>query len=122
MFQIIFNALSAAELSNLPKLLQLNLLGEFQVLPEDLDKLDGDKFGCIERHGKKLYRFRASDYRIYFEPCPQGVTVHRILHKNTVSDFLFRSKLPLPAEDVQLGKTQAFWTLIDEGAKAKPGA
>ncbi len=106
----------------MPKLLQLSLLGEFQVLPADLGQLDSDKFGRIERQGKKLYRFRASDYRIYFEPCAQGVTVHRILHKNTISDFLFRSKLPLPAEDDQLGKTQAFWQLIDEGAEAKPGA
>ena len=125
MFQIIFNELSAAELSALPKVLQLSLLGEFQVLPEDLDQASGganEKFGRIERGGKKLYRYRASDYRIYFEPCEQGVTVHRILHKNTLSDFLFRSKLPLPAEDDQLGKTKAFWKLIDEGANARPGA
>ncbi len=123
MFQIIFNELSAAELSSLPKLLQLNLLGEFQVLPDDLDQLGttaNDKFGRIERGGKILYRYRASDYRIYFEPCPQGVTVHRILHKNTVSDFLFRSKLPMGSEDAQLAKTKAFWKLIDEGANARP--
>ena len=124
MFQIIFNELSAAELSALPKILQLSLLGEFQVLPEDLDQAGaaGDKFGRIERGGKKLYRYRASDYRIYFEPCEQGVTVHRILHKNTISDFLFRSKLPMVAEDDQLGKTKAFWKLIDEGANARPSA
>ena len=125
MFQIIFNELSAAELSALPKVLQLNLLGEFQVLPEDLDGSaagGGDKFGRIERDGKKLYRYRASDYRIYFEPCEQGVTVHRILHKNTVSDFRFRSKLPMVAEDDQLGRTKAFWKLIDEGANARPSA
>ena len=122
MFQIIFNELSAAELSALPKVLQLNLLGEFHVLPEDLEQLggSGDKFGRIERGGKKLYRYRASDYRIYFEPCPQGLTVHRILHKNTISDFLFRSKLPMVAEDAQLGQTKAFWKLIDEGANARP--
>lgn len=122
MFQIIFNALSAAELSALPKPLQLNLLGEFQVLPEDLDQTGNERFGRIERGGKKLYRYRASDYRIYFEPCAGGVTVHRILHKNTISDFLFRSKLPMVAEDEKLGETQAFWKLIDEGAKAKPAA
>ena len=119
MFQIIFNSLSAAELSALPKPLQLNLLGEFQVLPEDLDRVENDRFGLIERGGKKLYRYRASDYRIYFETCADGVTVHRILHKNTISDFLFRSKLPMVAEDEKLGETQAFWTLIDEGVKAK---
>jgi mRNA-degrading endonuclease RelE of RelBE toxin-antitoxin system len=77
MFQIIFNALSAAELSALPKPLQLGLLSEFQILPEDLDKLDGERFGCIERDGKKLYRYRASEYRIYFQRCEEGLTVHR---------------------------------------------
>jgi mRNA-degrading endonuclease RelE of RelBE toxin-antitoxin system len=116
MFQIIFNQLSAAELSALPKPLQLGLLSEFQILPEDLDKLDGERFGCIERDGKKLYRYRASEYRIYFQPCPEGLTIHRILHRNTLSDFLFRSKLPM-AEDDQLGRTKAFWKLIDEGAR-----
>ena len=40
MFQIIFNELSAAEMSVLPKKLQLELLAEFQILPTDLDNLD----------------------------------------------------------------------------------
>ena len=47
--------------------LQLDLLAEFQILPEDLDHLDSQRFGVIEREGKKLYRYRAKDYRIYFE-------------------------------------------------------
>ena len=70
MFQVIFNALSAAELSALPMPLQLNLLGEFQVLPEDLDRPENDRFGLIERGGKKLYRYRASDYRSDRAPHP----------------------------------------------------
>ncbi len=53
MFQIIFNELSAAEISALPKRLQLELLAEFQILPEDLDQLDSERFGVIEREGKK---------------------------------------------------------------------
>ena len=56
MFQIIFNELSAAEMAALPKSLQLDLLAEFQVLPEDLDNLDASRFGVIEREGKKLHR------------------------------------------------------------------
>ena len=56
MFQIIFNELSAAEMSALPKMLQLDLLAEFQIMPEDLDNLDTKNFGVIERKGKKLYR------------------------------------------------------------------
>src|SRR5438046_6554161 len=94
MFQIIFNELSAAEISALPKRLQLELLAEFQILPEDLEHVDSERFGVIERDGKKLYRYRAKDYRIYFAKTDEGIKVHRVLHKNTFRDFLFRSKLP----------------------------
>jgi mRNA-degrading endonuclease RelE of RelBE toxin-antitoxin system len=118
MFQIIFNEISAAEMSALPKKLQLDLLAEFQILPEDLDHLDAKRFGIIERAGKRLYRFRAKDYRIYFAKTDEGITVHRVLHKNTFRDFLFRSKLPM-AEDQQLGKTREFWKLIEEAEKTR---
>ena len=118
MFQIIFNELSASEISALPKLLQLELLAQFEILPEDLDRLDSKRFGVIEREGKKLCRFRAKDYRIYFEKTEEGITVHRVLHKNTLRDFLFRSKLPI-SEDAQLGQTKEFWKLIEQGEKTR---
>jgi mRNA-degrading endonuclease RelE of RelBE toxin-antitoxin system len=121
MFQIIFNELSAAEMTALPKTLQLELLAEFQILPEDLDNLDASRFGVIEREGKKLHRYRAKDYRIYFERRTEGITVHRVLHKNTFRDFLFRSKLPM-AEDDQLGKTREFWKLIEQGERTEKKA
>jgi alanine racemase len=116
MFQIVFNELSAAEISALPKKLQLELLAEFQILPEDLDQLDSERFGVIEREGKKLYRYRAKNYRIYFAKTDEGIKVHRVLHKNTLRDLLFRSKLPV-SEDAQLGETREFWKLIEEGER-----
>ncbi len=119
MFQIVFNAISAAEMAALPKELQLDLLMEFEVLPEDLDKLDDEKFGLIERDGQKLHRYRAKDYRIYFARSPEGITIHRVLHKNTIRDFLFRAKLPMPAEDEQLGQQGGFWKLIEEAQQTK---
>src|SRR5580658_11061153 len=118
MFQIIFNELSAAEMSALPKRLQLDLLAEFQILPEDLDHLDAKRFGVIGRKGKKLYRYRAKDYRIYFEKREEGITVHRVLHKNTIRDFLFRTKLPM-TEDDQLGQQKGFWKLIEEAEQTR---
>ncbi len=118
MFQIIFNELSAAEMAALPKELQLDLLAEFQVLPDNLDQLDPDKFGTLERDGKKLYRYRAKDHRIYFERTAEGITVQRVMDKNTLRDFLFRSKLPL-AEDEQLSKKDDFWKLIEAGARTR---
>ena len=80
--------------------------------------LDSPRFGVIERAGKKLYRYRAKNYRIYFEKRDEGVTVHRVLHKNTLRDFLFRSKLPV-SEDAALSKTSEFWKLIEQGEKTR---
>jgi len=117
-FKVIFNEISAAEMAQLPTLTQLELLAEFQVTPEDLENPDGDQFGIIERDGKKLFRYRAKDLRIYFEAIDEGVLVHRVLNKNTFQDFLFRAKLPL-SEDEALSQSKVFWELIEEGENAK---
>ncbi|MCB1237918.1 MAG: hypothetical protein KDM91_22825 [Verrucomicrobiae bacterium] len=118
MFQIIFNEISAAEISQLPTAAQLEVLSEFQVTPEDLEKQDGDRFGRLEREGKTLYRYRARDVRIYFEVTDEhAVLVHRVLHKNTFQDFLYRTNLPL-SEDEALSQSKQFWELIEEGENA----
>lgn len=118
MFQVIFNEVSAAEMAALPKGLQLELLAEFNVIPEDLERLDQEKFGTLEREGKRLLRFRARDYRIYFEVTSEGVLVHRVLHRNTLRDFLYRSHLPM-VEDGSEGQSGAFWELIEEGKRSR---
>ena len=117
MFQIVFNEISAAELSRLGTLEQLELLEEFQVGEADLENLSGERFGKIERAGTVLYRFRAKEYRFYFEVKENAVIVHRVLHRGTFSDFMFRSKMPL-AEDEALADSKHFWKLIDEGRNA----
>jgi mRNA-degrading endonuclease RelE of RelBE toxin-antitoxin system len=117
-FQIIFNEISASEISQLDTLEQLRLLNQFKVSPDDLDKPDGERFGRIERDGKILYRYRSQEYRIYFEIAGDSVIVHRVLHKGTFSDFLFRSKLPL-SEDEELSQSKHFWKLIEAGEKAR---
>jgi hypothetical protein len=114
---MIFNAISAAEMAALPKELQLDLLSEFHLLPEDLDNLDSSRFGRVQRGGRLLPRCRAKDYRIYFERHPEGVLVHRVLHKNTIRDFLYRSNLPMNEEDEQLASAKEFWRLIEEAEK-----
>ena len=101
---------------------QLELLDAFTVTESDLDNLDQEKskkcFGKMIRDGKTLYRFRTDDYRIYFEVTTGSVIVHRVLHKNTFSDFAFRSKMPV-SEDEELAKSKHFWNLIDEGRNAR---
>jgi hypothetical protein len=117
-FQIVFNEISAAEISALGTLEQLELLEEFHVTEQDLNGGGSDRFGKIERDGHVMYRFRAKEYRFYFEVKDGAIIVHRVLHKGTLSDFLFRSKMPL-AEDEALAGSKHFWKLIDEGRNAK---
>lgn len=123
-FQVIFNEISAAEISQLPTLEQLEALEDFQVRPEDLEGIEDNpanaKFGQIERDGKKLYRYRARDVRIYFEVSPdhQSVIVHRVLSKNTFQDFLYRANLPV-GDDAALADSKQFWALIEEGKRAR---
>ncbi|GAA5496755.1 hypothetical protein Rhal01_02940 [Rubritalea halochordaticola] len=116
--QIVFNEISAAELSRMDTLDQLDLLDSFQVTREKLEDMDGGDFAKLERDDKVLYRFRAKEYRIYFEVQDDLVVVHRVLHKNTFSDFLFRSKMPV-GEDEALSQSKHFWKLIDEGRNAR---
>ena len=119
MFQVIFNKISAAEMAALPKDLQLELLSEFHFLPEDHGSLDKEGFGHLTREGRTLHRYRAKDYRIYFERHPEGLLIHRVLHKNTIRDFLFRSNLPLDDEDGGLAGAKDFWTLIHEAEESR---
>ncbi len=112
MYQIIFSDASTAELKDLPKDLQLDILAEFHVLPPGLNQLDPERYGKLERDGRTLYRYRAKDYRIYFEAGEKGILIHRVLNKNTMRDFFFRSGIP-QAEDEDLQKQPAFWQMID---------
>jgi mRNA-degrading endonuclease RelE of RelBE toxin-antitoxin system len=111
-FQIIFNPTSAAELARMPKELQLNILGEFRGLPHEVMSTELERFGKLERAGKILHRFRIGDYRIYFERHELGLVVHRILSKNSLKDFLYRSSLPVK-EDEALQQNPKFWELIE---------
>jgi len=123
-FQVIFNEISAREISQLSTLEQLEVLEEFKVRPEDLEGLgeqDSDApFGQIERDGKKLYRYRASDVRLYFEVSEDrhSVIVHRVLNRNTFQDFLYRANLPV-GDDDDLARSKQFWELIEEGERAR---
>jgi mRNA-degrading endonuclease RelE of RelBE toxin-antitoxin system len=118
-FQIIFNPTSAAELARMPKELQLYILGEFRGLPQEVLKSEPTHFGQLERNGKTLQRFRLGDYRVYFERHELGVVVHRILSRNTLKDFLYRSNLPM-GEDEALQENPKFWEMIESAKLSAP--
>lgn len=116
-FQIIFNPTSAAELARMPKELQLHILGEFRGLPQEVLSTELERFGKLERAGRTLHRFRLGDYRVYFERHELGLVVHRILSRNTLKDFLYRSSLPT-GEDAALQDNPKFWEMIESARSA----
>ena len=122
MFQIIFTPASAAELARMPKDLQLQILGDFRGLPQQVRGTELDEFGKLEQGGRILHRFRLGDYRVYFERHELGVLIHRILSRHTLKDFLFRSGLKTD-EDEALQANPKFWELIEtaKGQKAEVG-
>src|ERR1017187_1147421 len=111
-FQIVFTPASAAELARMPKELQLQILGEFRGLPQQVVGTDLEGFGKLEQGGRILHRFHLGDYRVYFERHELGVLVHRILSRHTLKDFLFRSGLKT-GEDEALQENPKFWEMIE---------
>ena len=114
-FQIIFNPTSAAELAAMPKRLQLEILGQFKGIPQEMVQSDLEVFGKLEKSGRLLYRFRVADYRIYFERHKLGVVVHRILSRNTLKDFFYRSNLKV-GEDRALEANPEFWEQVADAS------
>ena len=96
----------------MPKELQLQILGEFRGLPQQVMHTEMDEFGKLERAGRTLHRFRVGDYRVYFERHELGLVVHRILSRHTLKDFFFRSGLKTH-EDEALQENPKFWELIE---------
>jgi mRNA-degrading endonuclease RelE of RelBE toxin-antitoxin system len=117
-FQIIFTPTSAAEVARMPKELQLQILGEFRGLPQQVIGTELDDFGKLERGGRILHRFRIGDFRVYFERHELGVLVHRILSRNTLKDFLYRSGIKVE-EDEALEQNPKFWEMIESARTAK---
>ena len=118
-FQIIFNPISAAELARMPKELQLQILGGFRGLPQQVMSTEMDAFGKLEQGGRTLHRFRIGDYRVYFERHELGLVVHRILSRHTLKDFWYRSGLKT-GEDAALQENPKFWELIESARSANP--
>ena len=115
-FQVIFTPTSAAEMARMPKELQLHILGEFRGLPQQVIGTELENFGKLERGRRVLHRLRLGDYRVYFERHELGVLVHRILSRNSLKDFLYRSGLGVD-EDSALQDNPKFWDMI-EAAKS----
>ncbi len=87
------------------------LIEKFSSLtPNDLK--ESDELGCFNRDGKTYYRLRVGEFRIYFEQLGDTLFANYILHQHTLTDFLFRFKLPV-TEEVMVEQHQSFWKYLE---------
>lgn len=120
MHQIAFNEISAAEVSAIPTMEQLQLFFAFKVDEEVLRHPSADsEYGILERDGRTIYRFRTEKYRIYFTIEDGVVVVQRVLQADSLQDFFYRAGVGKGTEDQKLSKSRTFWKLIDAGEQAK---
>lgn len=112
MFQVNFSEQSMHELNELDTRSQMMLVEVVSTLKQEQLDNPGEEIGRFQRGGKTFFRVRAGEFRIYFEQDGETLYSHYILHKNTLSDFIFRSKLPV-TEEFLAEQHDSFWKYLE---------
>jgi len=114
MFQVTFSKQCMRALNAMPKSEQLSLVEKISDLSEAMLQKPGGDLGRFQRDGRVFYRLRAEEHRVYFEPAEDSTQLrcHYILHKNTLTDFIFRCKLPINNEQM-LEQHKSFWKYLE---------
>lgn len=111
-YQVTFSDQSMAELNKLPVEEQLRLVDTISsISPEQLAH-PREPIGRFKRGGRTYYRVRAGEFRCYFEIRGDTLFSHFILHKNTLTDFVFRTKLPVTEEQL-VEQHSSFWKYLE---------
>ncbi|MGB0409498.1 MAG: type II toxin-antitoxin system RelE family toxin [Opitutales bacterium] len=112
MFQVNFSEQSMHELNQLDTRSQMMLVEVVSTLTQEQLDHPSEELGRFHRNGKTFYRVRAGEFRIYFEQEGDALYAHYILHKNTLTDFIFRSKLPVTEEFIA-EQEDSFWKYLE---------
>jgi mRNA interferase RelE/StbE len=117
MFQVTFSDQSLQELNKLDTLDQMEVIEPLSNLTSSRLANPREPLGRFSREGTTFYRLRSGDYRIYFER-RDGDTLytHYILHRNSLTDFVFRTKLPISEEQL-IEQHQSFWKYLESLSK-----
>ncbi len=100
------------ELNKLDKLVQMDVIGPLGSLTAADLANPKEPLGAFKRGRKTFYRIRSGDHRIYFEVTGEMLHTHYILHRNSLTDFIFRTKLPITEEQLAEQHT-SFWKYLE---------
>ncbi len=112
MYQVTFSDQSMQELNKLEKLAQLDLLAPLSGLTAAELAEPREPLGRFKRGRRTFYRLRSGEHRIYFEVTGDALHTHYILHRNTLTDFVFRTRLPITEEQL-VEQHGSFWKYLE---------
>jgi mRNA interferase RelE/StbE len=116
MFQVTFSDQSAQELNKLDKLAQMEAVEPLSALSVSQLEQPREPLGVFKRQGQTFYRLRSGDLRFYFERVGENLLVRWILHRNSLEDFLFRTKLPVTDQQL-VEQDSKFWKYLESLTK-----
>lgn len=111
-FQVTFSDQSMLELNKLTMEDQLMLVDRISNMSSDQLADPDDSIGRFNRDGRTYFRVRAGDFRCYFEIRGNTLFSHYILHKNSLTDFIYRNKLPV-TEETMVEQSKSFWKYLE---------
>lgn len=112
LYQVTFSDHSMRELNKLPVESQLALVDKISnVTPSQLSE-PNETIGKFHRNGITYYRVRAGEFRCYFEVRGEILYSHFILGKNSLTDFIYRNKLPV-TDETMVEQHQSFWKYLE---------
>ena len=112
MHQITFSDQSLAEFNKLDKMNQLQFIEQLSTYCEECTRKDFSDVKKFRRGAQDIYRCRIAELRIYFEMKDSNVFCRYILRQHTLSDFLYRNKLPI-SEEQMCEQYDSFWKYLE---------
>ncbi len=120
MYQITFSKQSMEELNKLEIIEQMESVERLGNLTPQQLAHPREPLGKFHREGKTFYRLRAGEFRIYFEVESEAecemINIRYLLHKNTLTDFVVRTKLPMSEEQL-VEQHHSFWKYLESLTK-----
>ncbi len=113
LFQVTFSDQSMKELNKLPVEDQLKLVNRISNLTSEQLNESSETLDKFHRDGgRTFYRVRVGEFRCYFEIQGDILYSHYILHKNTLTDFIYRNRLPV-TEETMAEQHNSFWKYLE---------